>query len=283
MADSARHTRFGRIHVAEPLSSIFRAHRYDGTTPLRAVAHPPTIPVLDQEDLVAQGINTAKLVPGARELDALGSCVANATVAALSTIMSPAASALAAALPGAQITGSAVQDEKTAILLYHALTMQTCETDTEWPPSDCGSSGVWACKWLEGQRVTGGHLIATTADDIVSLMQGHALITGQPFLDAWMTPDSDGFIDGDGTAGSLRAALADGVAGGHETCWYGIESLALDADGHVDPHHTVIRFRNSWGSSWGLAGSALAHLSTFIYLAKWCDHRALLPVSGGAS
>jgi hypothetical protein len=267
-------TRFGRVHVAEPLSSIFRLHRHDQAVQLRAVAHPPAIPVLDQEDLTAQGIDTSRVIPGAPRVDALGSCVANATAAALSVILPP--DGLAAALPGAQLDHSAVQDEVTAIRLYHAFTDLTGQPSEEWPPADCGSSGLYACQWLEAHRVTAGHLIAQGADSIISLMQDHALITGQPWLNAWMTPAADGLIDRDGSGQALQEDLAGGIAGGHETCWYGIESLALGEDGHVDPAHTIIRFRNSWSESWGLAGDGLAHLSTFIFLARWCDHRALL-------
>lgn len=272
-------TKFGRQHVAEPLSSLFRLHRHDRATPLRAVTHPIAIPVLDQEDLTAQGIDTSAVIPGAAKVDALGSCVANATTAALATFLPLGTPALHQAIPAATLGASAADDEITAIRLYHAITDQTGQTYEEWPPSDCGSSGVWACKWLEANGITSGHLIGHGADNIISLMQGHALITGQPYLNAWMNPGPDGIIDRDGTEAALAEDLAGGVAGGHETCWYGIESLALDEDGHVDPAHTLIRFRNSWGAGWALHGDGLAHLSTFIYLARWTDHRALLPAA----
>ena len=276
-------TKFGRVHVAEPFSSILRLHQHNPAVTLKAVAHPPKVPVLDQEDLQAQGIDTSRVIPGAPVADALGSCVANATLAAVSTVLTrTGAEALAQALPGAALAGDPVADEKTAIRLYHALTDQTGEPATEWPPTDCGSSGLWACKWLESHQVITGHRIAHGADSIVSLMQTHALITGQPWLNAWMTPGSDGFIDGDGSPQRLAEDINGGVAGGHEACWYGIDSLATDEDGHVDPDNTVIRFRNSWSPGWALDGDGLAHLSTFIYLARWCDHRAFLAGQGTA-
>lgn len=282
MAHHATPTKFGRVHVAEPLSSLFLVHTRDPAVTPRAVIHKTGTPVLDQEDLQAQGINTAELIKGAARVDALGSCVANATTAALSTLGAATAEQLAAALPGAQLApGAAVADEETAIRLYHAFTSQTGQAASEWPPADCGSSGLWACRWLEARKIISGHRIATGAASIVSALQDHVLITGQPWLAAWTNPGPDGVIDGDGTPASLSAALdAGGVAGGHETCWLGVESLALDADGEVDPAHTIIRFRNSWGPGWGpLQGDGLAHLSTFIYLSKWCDHRVLLPAS----
>jgi hypothetical protein len=279
-------TRFGRLHVAEPPSSIRRLHQHDPAAALRAIVHELPAPVLDQEDLHAQGISTAQLVPGAGDADALGSCVANATVAALSLLpgaLGRLAYALLGTSPPQDGSGPAARaDEIAAIRLYHALTMQAGDPGAEWPPADCGSSGLYACQWLEASGVTAGHKIASAADAIVSLMQDHVLITGQPWMTAWMTPGPDGVIDRDGSAEALAEDIAGGVAGGHETCWHGIESLALDADGRVDSAHTVIRFRNSWGDRWGLAGDGLAHLSTFTYLARWCDHRALIPAGEAA-
>ena len=67
-------TKFGRYHVAEPFRAEL-AHLYGGT-PLKTAAHEIPIPVLDQEDLQAQGIDTSQLIPGAPKADALGSCAA---------------------------------------------------------------------------------------------------------------------------------------------------------------------------------------------------------------
>ena len=63
-------------------------HFYDGATRLKPVDWEPKNGVLDQEDLIAQGIDTAKLVKGAQKVDALGSCTANATMSALSNVLS---------------------------------------------------------------------------------------------------------------------------------------------------------------------------------------------------
>ena len=72
-------TKFGRFQVAEAPSAVHRMHFYDGATRLKPVDWEPKNGVLDQEDLIAQGIDTAKLVKGAQKVDALGSCTANAT------------------------------------------------------------------------------------------------------------------------------------------------------------------------------------------------------------
>jgi hypothetical protein len=244
---------------------------------IKAVAHPPAIPVLDQEDLLAQGINTSTLVPGAPKVDALGSCVANATTAALSAIWGPGmARSLQAVLPGGALSADPVTDEEFAIRLYHALTDATGDPADEWPPDDCGSSGLAACQWLEQNGIISSSRIAHGAENILSLMQGGGLIVGQPWLNAWMTPGSDGIIDGDGSMARLNEDISKGVAGGHETYWEAIEEIGYTLDGGIDPATTVIRFRNSWSESWALDGSGLAHLSTYVALSQWCDFRMLI-------
>ena len=62
MYDGPTPTKFGRYHIADP----FRVERMhlDDRTNLKVVDHEPPLPVLDQEDLIAQGIDTAKVIPG---------------------------------------------------------------------------------------------------------------------------------------------------------------------------------------------------------------------------
>jgi hypothetical protein len=262
-------TRYGRIAVAEPPSSLARTHWHAGGE-LKVVSHPPTIPPLDQQDLEAQGIDTATLIPGARKVDALGSCVANATTACLSaTLPEGSLSALG-------IGSGAVADEEFAIRLYHNLTMLTGNPSTEWPPDDTGSSGLFVCQYLESHDVISGHRIAHGPESILSLMQQGPLIAGQPFLNAWEEPGSDHFIDGDGSLETLARDIAGGVAGGHETCLYSIEDIGYDDYGAVDLFRTVLRFRNSWGSSWNDRGDGLVHLSAFVALGNYCDFRLLI-------
>ena len=73
-----------------------------------------------------------------------------------------------------------------------------------------------------------GDLIAHGADNICSLLQTGGLLVGQPFLNAWMTPNAQGFIDGNGSASELEAQIRQGVAGGHETFLSAIEHIALN-------------------------------------------------------
>jgi hypothetical protein len=272
---------YGRVAVAEPPSSLLRLHWHRGGK-LGPVCHPPAIPVLDQGDLTDQGIDVAQLVPGAPAgITGLGSCVPNASTAALSAILPEARlTALgiyqAGALIPGQFIGAAVADEEFAIRLYHSLTMLTGQPSSEWPPEDCGSSGLYACQYLEAGGIISGHKIAQGAENIVSLMQQGPLIVGQPYFYAWEEPGSNGFIDGNGTQADLEAAISSGVAGGHETCWFEVADVARDGTGAIDPQRTIIGFRQSWGSSWGQHGNGYAHLSTFIALQSYCDFRLLL-------
>jgi hypothetical protein len=264
---------YGRYQVAETTAELVNLHVHEGTADvLSTVDWEPKVGVLDQEDLIAQGIDTSVLVPGAKKVDALGSCTANAGTAALSNVLDEA-SFIAAT--GATSYADVVGAEKFAIRFYSQCTHQTGDPGQEWPPTDCGSSGPYVVKELEAMKLITGAQIANDATSIVSLMQGGGLIVGQPFFNSWEEPDAQGFIDGDGSAGALKAAMRSGVAGGHETYWSAIEHLAL-VNGRVDALNTVIRFRNSWTKSWGDNGSARAHLSTFMWLASHCDFRRLI-------
>lgn len=129
-------------------------------------------------------------------------------------------------------------------------------------------------KELQALKLASGDKIAHGADNMVSLMQHGGLLAGVPFLNAWMEPDKDGFVDGDGSPDALGAAISRGVAGGHEIFLSAVEHL--DYDGLVDPTRTIIRFRNSWSASWGDHGSARFHLSTLVMLGAYCDFRLLV-------
>ncbi|HET6909070.1 MAG TPA: hypothetical protein VFH54_07015 [Mycobacteriales bacterium] len=235
--------------------------------------HEPPLAVLDQEDLLSQGIRTSKLVPGATDVDALGSCVFNATTAHLSTVIGVEAFRT---VTGADGYSDTVRAEEYAIRLYHETTDLTGDPSSEWPPADCGSSGLFVCKELEAQRVIAGHKTAVGADNLVSLMQAGTVIVGQPWFQSWFNPDSEGFVDGDGTASALEASINSGVAGGHETCIAAVERLAFTTAGLVDPFGTVLRVRNSWASSWGDHGSYRIHASTYVMLGGYCDFRQMV-------
>lgn len=259
-------TKFGRYAVAEP-PRFDLVHFHKGE-PLREVDHEPPVPVLDQEDLFAQGVDTSTLIPGAQKVDALGSCTANATTVSLAERWQ----AVLGKLP-AGVTGDAVNDEEFAIRFYHACTGQTGDPSQEWPPTDCGSTGLYCCTELQKQGLVTGYATASGAQDLVSLLQAGTVIQGTPWFNSWMTPDSSAFVDGDGSQDALHAAIDSGIAGGHETCITAVEELALSATGQVDAQNTVVRVRNSWSESFGDHGSFRLHLSTLAMLGNNADFK----------
>lgn len=273
--------RYGRIQSAPPMQ-LHRLHVGADPSTLKEVQHQVAIPVLDQQDLSSQGISTSALVEGAADTDELGSCTCNAGTAHLATQLAAAGKDLSSVFmgdaAGTNVTLSAtdpVQDEEFAILLYHAVTDQTGDPASEWPPVDSGSSGYFVCTELEKLKVALTYKSASTITDALSLLQTRTVMQGTPFFFSWEQPDSSGFVDGDGSFDALAAAIQSGVAGGHETLQTGIEQLALTKAGTLDLANTVIRVRNSWASAWGLGGDFLIHASTLDYLAQYVDYKAI--------
>ena len=261
-------TKFGRYAVAEP----FRAatlHLWKGEE-IKAVDWEPPIPVLDQEDLLAQGIRTSELIPGAQDVDALGSCVCNAGTASLAERFHAARGRLPT---GISATDS-VANECFAIELYHATTDLTGDPSQEWPPTDCGSTSLYVCTGLQRRGLISSYKSAATTEAVLSLLQTGTVIIGSPFFNAWMEPDVHGFVDGGGFFGDFQRTIESGVAGGHETCLTAIESVTPGRNGTVD--QAVIRVRNSWNSTWGDQGSYRLHLTTLRYLGANADFKQFI-------
>jgi hypothetical protein len=274
---------YGRVAVPEPLSAMRALHVHDGVAPLKMVDWEPPVGVLDQEDLDEQGIDTSKLVPGAPKVKALGSCTANTFIEAASRLLSPERfAARVGSLSRCPVTPQTVYSdtvtaEKAAIVFYHLETSQTGLRSQEWPPTDCGSSGVYMVEQAKKLGVCSGAKIAHGGTNIVSLMQTGPIMAGSPFLNAWEEPDASGFIDGTGSPATLERQLQLGVAGGHEYLLSAIERLVLYMDGRVNERRTIIRIRNHWRKDWGDHGSARVHLSTLVALGSHADFRQLTP------
>lgn len=274
-----RSTLFGRYHVAEPFRAELQ-HLYKGA-PLKTVAWDIPIPVLDQEDLLSQGINTAQLIPGAQEVDALGSCTANATTASLSERYTAARKLI---LPSIDLRTNDGQEavisqtdpelcEEFAIVFYDLCTHQTGDPSQEWPPTDCGSTGLYCCQELMSQKLISTYQTGTGGQVLASLLQAGSVIVGSPWFNSWMEPDSAGFIDGDGSMDALQAAMNSGVAGGHERCIYEMPVLKLQPNGQVDLQASWVTERNSWSTSWALSGDHRVHLSTLDWLSQSTDFK----------
>jgi hypothetical protein len=276
-------TKFGWRKIAEP----FRADRlylHDGVSPLREADHEPPVPVLDQEDLFAQGIDTSALVPGARKVDALGSCTCNAgTVHLAERVAAAEGTALVNGLTLGNSAGQVhvsttdpVASERFAIVAYDLVTHQTGDPSQEWPPTDCGSNGYYVCTEFERNGTIGSFKSASGVTNVVSLLQAGSVMMGAPWFNSWMEPDSLGFVDGGGTYDDFQYAMSSGVAGGHETCITAIERLVIGPEGYIRPEMSHARVRNSWSTSFGDNGSYRLHLSTLRYLGANADFKQMV-------
>ena len=282
MYDGMTATKLGRVQVAEPMAMDAMVV-HDGS-PLKEVSWDLATPTLDQEDLFSkQGIDVSKLIPGARKVDALGSCTCNTGTAHLAERWVAAGKDLAAiTLKDGSITEGlsstdAVQDEKFAIVLYNAVTDQTGDPSTSWPPTDCGSSGLYVAQELIRQGLATSYKSGSGVLGALAMLQTGTLMQGSPWFNSWFQIDSKGFVDGDGSKEALDAAIQSGVAGGHETTQHAIVQLAQTKAGHVELNKTVIRVRNSWSKGWGpLGGDYLIHASTLNYLAQYVDYKAVV-------
>lgn len=241
--------RLGRHQLLDARSLPF-VHRHQPHVMLRRTAFEPRIPVLDQGDLIAQGIDTSVLIPGAPLVDSLGSCTANAAVAALSRVVTPE-SAKAAGLD----YSSAGSAEEWAIRQYVRVTAVD-QYRGQWPSEDTGSSGLANAKVLRALGLIGGYRHATSAAGLAGLLQADGVMLGMPWYEAWFEPDSGGFIDADPRWESS------GVSGGHQVYATGLESVAQDHAGRVVPEKTVVTVRNSWSASWSDQGHFRVRLST---------------------
>lgn len=246
----------GRHQVLDPRSLAYR-RPYDGQ-PLRVSEWEPRIPVLDQQNLVAQGIRTSESYGLDDDLDALSSCTGNAGTALLSVLLSKN-QATAAGLD----TDDAAAAEHFAIGLYADATSKDQWQDAVWPTQDVGSSGLGVAKALHARGLIDQYGHATTAHELCALLQTGPVLLGMPWHAAFTQADTDGFIDSDPDWDTSP------LEGGHEVCVTALESVALN-DGDLMPEHTVLRFRNSWGS-WGDHGDGRVRLSTLIELLDEID------------
>ena len=274
---------YGRIQVPESHNTLATWMHLDKGEALKEVDWEPPLGVLDQQDLVAQHIDPSTFIPNAAQgIDALGSCTANATTAALAQFLGPEEFlACPTEFTALKLKPIANMDdtkgaEEFAIGFYHLVTWLTGLPSEEWPTTDCGSSGPYIVELLQRAGIAKGAKVASGAQNIVSLLQQGPLLQGTPFLYDWEEPDANGFVDGDGSGDTIEQQIQDGIAGGHETLITAIEKLSLTETGRVQSHETVLRVRNSWSKSWGDNGSFRIHLSTLVTLGSQCDFRLLV-------
>ena len=243
----------GRHRVLDPRSLAYR-RAYSGET-IRTVEWAPKVPVLDQQNLAAQGIKTSELFNGVDDVDALGSCTANAATACLSVLLS-ADACMAAGLD----TTDAVAAERFAIGLYADATTADEWLDYAWPSDDCGSSGLGVTKALRRRGLIDQYGHATTAEELCMLLQTGPVLMGMPWHDDFSSPvSSTALLD------EIPNWQSSPVVGGHEVLITALESVA-EIEGEFSYAHTVIRVVNSWSRSWGDEGSFRMSLNLYSQL-----------------
>lgn len=253
------HPALGRHLVLDPRSLAYRRH-YRGEQ-IKPVEWTPKVPVLDQQDLIAQGIHTSELFEGVSDVDALGSCTANSATALISILRS--ADDLKAA--GLDVTDP-VAAEKWAIGLYSDATHRDEWLQYSWPSDDCGSSGLGVAKALKARGLIDQYGHATTAEELCRDLQHGPVLCGMPWFQAFFEPaDRNALLD------DIPGWEYSPIAGGHEVCIVALEDVAFDPTGGLDYARTILRIRNSWSASWGDAGCFRMSLKTYQRLRKQID------------
>ncbi|MFJ3699483.1 hypothetical protein ACIPW9_36065 [Streptomyces sp. NPDC090052] len=234
--------KLGRHMVTDRRSLAYRRH-YTGD-PIKPAEWAPKIPVLDQEDLLAQGIRTSEMFHGVQDVDALGSCTANAATAVLSVLLDADACKTA----GLDVTDP-VAAERFAISLYADATQCDDWLDQQWPSDDCGSSGLGVAKALHARGLIDQYGHATTAEELCMLLQTGPVLMGTPWYQAWFEPATPNALLDDITGWQDSP-----LAGGHEVAVIALEDVHQDRTGALDYARTILRVRNSWNAGWGDAG-----------------------------
>jgi hypothetical protein len=162
----------------------------------------------------------------------LGSCTGNAAEGLAGT--DPLYDAIPATV-AARPTGDAGADEQQAVALYSAATRLDSIRGV-YPPTDTGSSGLGVAKALRTLGLATGYSHAFSLPALTSALQSGPVMIGIPWLNSMFDTDGDGRIP---------VVRASGVAGGHE-----IELNQYDAS------TGDYWITNSWGTGWGIDGSA---------------------------
>lgn len=171
-------------------------------------------------------LHTVGWTPGAvLDQGDIGSCTGNALADCLNTTP-------------LHKDGAPFLDERAAVAIYSWATHH----DGFWghyPPRDTGSSGLAACKAGKHLGLLRGYTHAFGIAHALGALQLQPVMIGIPWYQGMFDPDGDGFL-----------SVTGDVKGGHE-----IALIGYNVSGQ---YVTVL---NSWGTGWGVDGTARLHES----------------------
>jgi hypothetical protein len=128
-----------------------------------------------------------------------------------------------------------------------------------WPPTDTGSTGIAVSKALKQKGFSSGYKHITSAAALATALATGPVIVGTNWYNSMFNPNATGLI---------RVDKASGLAGGHE---YVLDGVMPDGK---------FRFRNSWGTSFGVDGFFYMTQADFLgLLADEGDATQVLPAS----
>ncbi|MGW4784241.1 hypothetical protein [Streptomyces sp. NPDC004230] len=161
----------------------------------------------------------------------LGSCTGNAAAGLVGTD-----SAARTGLTSVTVGGSVLPVDEDLALKVYSLATSLDEFKGQYPPTDTGSSGLGAAKALVKLGLAAKYTHAFSLDALKSALQSGPVMVGTVWLNSMFDVDAGGYVTVDRKSGE---------AGGHE--------YVLSA---YDTARQAFRIDNSWGSSWGVRGSA---------------------------
>lgn len=174
----------------------------------------------------------------------LGSCEGNATLGIMAT--GPYWATLSTAQQQSGLAGGRYSwDEAGAVNLYSDITAHDSFSGT-YPPTDTGSDGLSAAKWLTAQGIIPGYQHTFSLNDALAALMDFPLLMGTEWLDDMFNPDSYG-----------RIRISGAVDGGH--AWIldeyippGAKAISTgDVLSTVSPY---VGGTTSWGLSFGAQG-----------------------------
>ena len=180
----------------------------------------------------------------------VGSCTGNGEVGCL------ACEPVFAALP----KGTTL-NEALALKVYSGA--ESIDGDGPYPPNDYGSSGPSAAKAAMKLGLIAGYTHCLSLEDVLDALQASAVSIGINWYDSFDSPPASGL---------LTISPGAQVRGGHEPMLRGVDTEARTVFGD-----------NSWGTSWGVAGSFTMSWDTLArLLAEDGDGTVSVPLSAPA-